>query len=45
MNDQSALMAHHDQTEQKLEADGGHDEQVDGGNAVGMITQKSKPSL
>jgi hypothetical protein len=45
MKDLPAAMVQDDEAKEKPEADGGHDEQVDGGNAVGMIAQKSKSSL
>lgn len=39
-----ATMAQDNQAKQKPEVDGGHDEQVDGGNAVGMIAQEGHPA-
>ena len=45
VDDPPTVMVQNDQVEQKPEADGRHDEQVDGGNAVGMVAQERQPSL
>jgi len=45
MNDLPPVMVQNDETEQKPEADGRDNEQVDGGNAVGMVPQKGEPAL
>ena len=45
MNNPPTVVVQNNETEQKPEADGRDDKQVDGGNAVGMVPQKGEPSL
>ena len=45
MNNLPPVMIQNDETEQKPEADGRDDKQVDCSDAVGMISQKGQPVL
>ncbi len=45
VNERPPAVTENNETVQQLEADGGHDEQVDRGNTVGMIAQKRPPTL
>lgn len=45
MNDLPPVMFQNDKTEKKPEADGRHDEHIDGGNAVGVVPRVGEPPL